>query len=445
MKPLTSEKRGKTKDPGQFHSERFVIVINFLIPLNFYYCLLLMGFLVQKNMGHGQFEPFRYLGMLVFFLALYGISRREKQLWKIVILSALVILAAFYLYPLPYSKIWFAVTLIIFTAVEIFSKGDWGDFARGITWFVEHSVYWGVAIWVLMAASLFAGGNTAESKGDAVLCTKLMLVVFCVFLAEYLVQQYFYLIYDYFRRMRQMDRFDKNHVWRMVAMGMVCGAGVAGAIYIGSRYASYILDRIFIWIVSLWNSLWGRFTENAGYGALPATTASPQSSSGDIKGNGRELLKQITKNPMIARVANLLLTLLLVGICLLVLYYIYRYLRTVRYDQTEEDDVITVLDKGSEEAIAPEGVRQRFRYGNSAAQRIRRYYRKFVERRGREKKIRQLRRMTPSELEKSMSRSALEKEPLGEFTELYEEARYSRRKIEEKQAARAKELYEQLK
>ncbi len=428
---------GKTR---QFHSERFVLVINFLIQINFYYCLLLLGYFLLADRGKAVFQPFLYLGVTGIFLILYLIPRKFRRLWQIILLDILVIGASVMWYPLSYSRIWLGVVLLVFSAVELFVKGDSNDRARSIVWFTNNSGYWGVGIWLLIFLSVMMADD--RSYAAASLCTRLMLIVFCVFFAEYLIQSYFYLIYDYFHRKKMIDSLDKKHVMRIVSLGTLCGVGISCIVYFLSGIVARLLDLVLEAVVRLWRMIWANYT---GYTDLlnPAQTAAP--AGGETpKGNAREIIQYMNKNPLAGKIAVIFAMAILLIVIMIVILYIYKMLRTTNYMSADEEDTVTVIRRQENEQSGQVVVRKRFRYGNSASEQIRRYYQKLVYQKNKERKIENLKNCTSGELAQQIPKTPQEKEDMKEMTALYDCARYRKELMPRSSAFRAKELYKKI-
>ena len=99
-------------------------VMEFLLQMNFYYCLVLLGYYILYRLGKGPFEPAGCLGMMGCFLPVYVISRKVRALWKILALDFLVLLLAGSLFPAESGRWWLVVSLLIFSVLDLLTKGN---------------------------------------------------------------------------------------------------------------------------------------------------------------------------------------------------------------------------------------------------------------------------------------------------------------------------------
>lgn len=436
MKPFEPEKPSADADKarrkkGIFHSSRMLQLLSFLMQLDFFYCLLITGFYVQAVMKKGTFEPLRYVGMLLFFAMLYASSRIFKKLWQILLLDLAVIVLAGLLYPLSYSKVWMILALLLFGLIDILTKGDPSDRARGLVWFAENSAYWGVGIGILLVISTIIGyGKSLD--GQSVSCAGLNLIFLCVFLAEYFVQRYVFLIYDHYHKVRKMDMTDRQHVRRIVSFSAVVGTGIALCLYLFSG----AFAKLAAWIVSLFA---GGGAEKISEGVLETET--PRSVSNGVSGitgNGNRILNHT--GPQISLLfTNVIVKVAVFALLLFALLTLYRWLCRSHYMEEKTDDIVTVIDKKETVVSKPKGVLSQLRYGNSGNEQIRRMFRRFVLDRLPDRKY-DIRHMTADEIASLLRRTGVDRDTAGEMADLYAFARYSGKPADTGQVQRMRSL-----
>lgn len=436
MKPFGHKRMSADADKARekkakFHSSWMLHVINFLLQLDFFYCLLLTGFYVQAVIGKGLFEPLRYVGMLLFFAALYGISRVMTRLYCIIGLDLAVIAAAGMFYPLPYSKIWLIAALLIFALIDILIKGDPGDRARNIVWFAENSAYWGVGIGFLFVVSAVVGYGRSIS-GQLVSCANLQLIILCIFLAEYFVQRYVFLIYDHYHKVKKMDTVDLQHVKRVTLFAVVVGAGIAICLYLFSG----VLARL---TTGIGTHFTGGNVQKI-VEEIRETAKPPEALDGvsGIAGNGNRILRRI--GPRISLVfTNNIVKVAAFAILLFGLLALYRWLCRSRYMYEHTEDVVTVIEKKKTAAGTQNGALSQVRYGNSNNEQIRRMFRRFVVGRLPKKKY-EIRHMTADEIADLLGRTGIAGEQAAELAYLYAFARYSGKMADAGQVQRMRSL-----
>lgn len=406
-------------------------VINFLLQMDFVYCLLLTGFYVQAVAKKGLFEPLRYVGMLLFFAVLFGISRVMTRLYAIIALDAAVIVAAGIFYPLPYSKIWLIAALLIYALIDILVKGEPQDRARNIVWSAENSAYWGVGIGFLCVVSAFVGHGRSIS-GQLVSCTHLELIILCIFLAEYFLQRYVFLIYDHYHKVKKMDTVDLQHVKRVTLFAVVVGTGIAICLYLFSGVLARLTTEIGTHFTG---SRAQKIVEEIRETAEPPETLDGISG---IAGNGNRILRRI--GPQISLVfTNKIVKAAAIVILLFGLLAMYRWLCRSRYMHENTEDVVTVIEKKKTAAVTPNGVFSQLRYGNSNNEQIRRMFRRFVLGRLPGKKY-EIRYMTAEEITDLLGRTGVAGEQAAEMAYLYAFARYSGKTADAGQVQRMRSL-----
>lgn len=436
MKPFDHKRMSADADKARekkakFHSSWMLHVINFLLQLDFFYCLLLTGFYVQAVMKKGLFEPLRYVGMLLFFAALYGISRVTARLYLIIALDLAVIVVAGIFYPLPYSKIWLIAALLIFALIDILIKGEPGDRERTIVWFAENSAYWGVGIGILCIVSAIVGYGRSISR-QLVSCAHLELIILCIFLAEYFVQRYVFLIYDHYHKVKKMDTVDLQHVKRVTLFAVVVGAGIAICLYLFSG----VFARLGTWIMTLFTG--GNAQKIVE--EIRETAKPPEALDGisRIAGNSNRLLRHI--GPRISLVfTNKIVKVAAFAIILFGLLALYRWLCRSRYMHENTEDVVTVIEKKKSAAGTQKGTLSQLRYGNSNNEQIRRMFRRFVLGRLPKKKY-EIRHMTAEEIADLLGRTGVAGEQAAEMADLYAFARYSGKTADAGQVQRMRSL-----
>lgn len=430
-KPVSASADKAREKKAKFHSSWMLHVINFLLQLDFFYCLLLTGFYVQAVMRKGLFEPLRYVGMLLFFAMLYGSSRILTKLWQIIALDLAVIAVAGLLYPLPYNKAWMIAALLIFAVIDILIKGDPGDRARNLVWFAENSAYWGAGICILIAISAIVGYGRSI-YGQHVSCAHLELIILCVFLAEYFVQRYVFLIYDHYHKVKKMDTVDLQHVKRVTWFAAVVGIGIAICLYLFSGVLAKMAAGIGTHFTG---SSVQELVEEIRETAEPARNADGFSS---IVGNGNRILHHIRPKISLA-FTNKIVKAAAFVILLFGMLALYRWLCRSRYMHENTEDVVTVIEKKKTPAGTKNGALSPLRYGSSNNEQIRRMFRRFVLSRLPKKKY-EIRHMTAEELAGLLGQTGVAGEQAKEMAALYAFARYSGKTADAGQVQRMRSL-----
>ncbi len=391
----------------------------------------------MNQLERSSYEPLRYIGVLFIFIVMFVISKKVKKLLWIVIIDLCLIIASVIFYPLTGSKFWLGVSLLIFAVIDIVVKGDPSDVHRGITWFSQHIFWWGGGIWVMMLVSLFVQ-PTRGMEGGGAKCTSILAVMFCIFVGEYLLQEYIYKIYDYFQKKSKIDKIDRGHVIRMVFLGALCAVAAGGLIYVCAGFITQILQAIYNWFSGLFNNAISNTAAK-----LAGEVEMVTQSYSDISNNGNEM--NTLGNGTNEGLSNALMMILIFGIIVGVIYLatrIFKFLHDTNYIPESEEDVITVIERNVGEQKEEKTVMDLLRFGSSGNQQVRKYYFKTISKRRQKKDVDQIRTMTAGELEKKLKdyRKGGNDE-LTELTELYNEARYRGKQISKEKVQKARELY----
>lgn len=440
----SSQKRSKVPKTKVASGESLIYWMNFLIPMNFFYCLLLFVYQIQVQEVGGSYEPFRYLCSCLFFLALYVVVRKANKLGWIIGMDMALICLVIWQNPLPGSPLLLAGVMAAYAIVQLIGRGDPDDPAKGIVreiYFKINDAYWGIGIWIVMFLNGWMSRG-ARDKAIAEECSAWLLLVFVIYFAEYLFQKYNFLLFDYFSRFRQRDQLDQTFRKRFLLFGGACGACIA----VGLLTISGLLTRPLAGIVALLARFWNRFLQsynpNTESFLMPWNTPVPVVSG--EKEKAMEVLERAGRNSEMAnRIALPILFVLFLIVVVIVARYILKLLSKGRYSPEREEDVITFVKKEGNETATPAVVFRRIRYGNSTNEQVRRYYNRTILWKNRKKKINRLNKLTPRELSRRLSESAKEKQDLESLTLLYEEARYNNGMISREKAAKARALYKE--
>lgn len=441
-------KRKKTSEKWNTASkttsgETLIYWMNFLIPMKFFYSVLVFIYQIQVQEGIGDFVPLQYLGACAFFLILYIAARKLSKLGLIIAADTVVILVVLTWDPLPGSPLLLAGVLLAYSIIQLVGRGDPDDPAKGIVkeiYFKINEAYWGIGIWILMVFNLWMN-RSARNKIVAEQSAKLMLLVFAIYFAEYLFQKYSFLLYDYYSRFRQRDELDQKFRKRFLAFGGVCGAVIAAVLLAVSGLLAKPLEAMMTLLARLWNSLWQSYDPNTDSFQLPWSTQAPANGGNE---KAMEVLEQAGRNSEMAnQIAVPVMFLIFLIVVVIVVRYVMKLLAKGTYSPEGEEDVITFVKKEENETTTPVAVLRRIRYGNSTNEQVRRYYNRTILWKNRKKKINRLNKLTPKELSRRMAESSKDRSNLERLTSLYEEARYNDGMISKEKATRAKELYKE--
>lgn len=387
-----------------------------------------------------DFRPLRYSSVIALILLLYLLRSHFRNVWMLTAAELLVLAAYCRWLPILGTR----VPLVIVAALIFF--GSLFEYSRQQSASQRYSIRYrkcrygflfGAGI---LACLLFQASTSAQDLGLSVspmYCRRFLLVGFGLFLVLYIMQQFAFEGFHYYRKRMSADRSTRRQYWRsawlmfavlsiviMLMLAVFAGPAAAGlsyAIYGGLSLA-----------LRVWFALFP-----------PGGMLSEKPEQSAVLEDLQERMQGVEQSFLGTALNYVLFVVLLIVVCLL---FIWLYRHLLASYRTEKDVVEYIPDKKEQKLTIQRSGRQRRRnYGDSAREKIRGYFYQTVLTRTRKKHMKKnLRSCTPDELTGRLSQGEADRRRFEKLAGMYSRARYSDEECTEQDVLDAQQLSEEL-
>ena len=413
--------------------------VSFFSAYCFYYCLMLFVFYFMYQAGNCDFKPLALLPTVFIFYLVHELIRIPENPWIAGILSLIVSLITCFYYPL--EKLCFipGIVLFIFAFVEFFSREKKIDRSGiGENWFIRiRNNIWGIGIVLVMVLHLILSARNTQREILPQECLFIMSIAACVYIITVFLHKYLKLFLQYFRRKKKISKLMNEQVKRVLVFVGSFAFGLGIIIFLFSRYFSVWLKTIFAKLLE-WIS---------GIKLMDPIDTSKQAlenKMGVTLPDGNDIAVRAVKGSSVF--GQFLSFLFLLVVAVIIIYFIVMILRNMSKFKfvPEANDEYSV--EWQEMIISKDkGTYKFFKHGDSANEKIRKYYYRMLLSQRKKGKLKKIETMTAMDIEKELSEEKEQKESAEAFTPIYETARYSDTKVSKEDVEKAKELSQVLK
>jgi len=410
-------------------------VTAFLATYCFFYCVMLFVVFFCYQAGFCEYEPLLYLPTIIIYFALHELMRRFENPWITGIIGIVFVVGTFFLYPTG-NKIWMIPGIILFpyALIEFFTREKKID-KNGIgdTWIIRvKNTAWGIGIVVIMLLhSIISRGNTVRVIRPHT-CLLHMSILLCIYIILCVLQRYMKVFHKYFRKKKQINPVLSEQV-KKVIITVGCISVVVGiAIFIVSDHMAAIL-RIIVepyWEIDYYD-----------YEVTNEELVIEPVYYEDYARNGE--VKQSKTSAVVLFLLAKLIIFILVAIAVTVLIHaVIRILKNFARFRLKKQEEENFLDDKREFIVDTKKSKRfkLFKHGDSLNEKVRRYYYKLLLNKKHKGKLKRIKSMTVSDIQKELSETKAQESSMLQLSNIYEKARYSSDTVNKDEVDKAKNL-----